>query len=402
MKEYIKIYLRQDYRLFQKIVFFLGIMGLIGHLLFYYVLKEVFGMWESFPLRAVTALLYFSFVTLPRKGTFNKYQIIYIELVLALTLPLMFNLYAFQNNFNTYWSTGIVWAAFVYGILANPSRSIILYPLSYAASVFIVEFVMHHEVLREEYIKSLQLNFQAYFIMFLVSVFQSIINHAYTIIDSERQRSDGLLENILPAPIISRLKDDKTVIADYFPNSSIVFIDIQNFTSYSSTVGPDKVVWMLNDIFSRLDGVLKKHGLEKIKTIGDCYMAASGLPEPSSNHASKAALFAQEAMRALKNYTTDDGVKISFRCGIDCGPVVAGVIGEHKFIYDVWGDAVNTASRMEHHSESDRIHVTQCFRDAVGREQSAASFSTDAYDFTMRGQIDVKGKGVIVTHYLEF
>jgi len=404
LKKRLQTYFKEDYTLFQKISFFLGIIGFVGHLLFFFVLKEVFGMWESFPVRGITALLYLSFLLLPRTGPMKRWQIIYVEFVVMLTLPLMFNAYAFMNDFNTYWSTGIVFSAFIYGIFSNPAKSIILYPVGFICSVLVVEHVMGREVLQEELVKSLQLNFQAYFIMFLISVFQSIINNAYSIIEMERQRSDSLLENILPAPIVKRLKGQKTVIADYFPNASIVFIDIQNFTSYSATVGPEKVVWMLNDIFSRLDGVLKKHGLEKVKTIGDCYMAASGLPEADADHAKNAGRFAKEAMQALKDYTTDDGTKISFRCGIDCGPVVAGVIGEFKFIYDVWGDAVNTAARMEHHCETNRIHVTDRFMsELTGNNRSMPSPSgNQEFIFQDRGLIEVKGKGSIRTYFLEY
>ncbi len=395
-KSRIKTYFKEDYTLFQNIAFFLGIIGFIGHLLFYFVLKDVFGMWESFPVRFITALLYLSFVLLPRTGPYRRWQIIYIELVVALTLPLMFNAFAFMNDFNTYWSTGIVFSAFLYGIFSNPSRSIILYPVAWFCSTLVVQHVAGREVVHEEVVKSLQLNFQAYFIMFLISVFQSIINNAYSIIETERHRSDSLLENILPLPIVKRLKGERAVIADQFSNSSIVFIDIQNFTSYSATVGPEKVVWMLNDIFSRLDGVLKKHGLEKIKTIGDCYMAASGLPETDADHARKAARFSKEAMQVLSDYRTGDGTQMHFRCGIDCGPVVAGVIGEFKFIYDVWGDAVNTAARMEHHCETDRIHVTDRFMAEVTRHDARSEFH-----FVERGIIEVKGKGSIRTYFLE-
>lgn len=402
LKRRLKIYFKEDYRLFQQISFFLGIIGFIGHLLFFFVLQEAFGMWESFPVRLITAILFLSFLLLPRSGALKRWQIVYVELVLVLTFPLMFNAYAFMNDFSTYWSTGIVFSAFVYGILSNPSRSIILYPLGFLGSILIVDHVIGREITEGEILKSLQLNFQAYFIMFLISVFQSIINNAYSIIETERHRSDSLLENILPAPIVTRLKSKETVIADYFPNASIVFLDIQNFTSYSSTVGPERVVWMLNDIFSRLDGVLKKHGLEKIKTIGDCYMAASGLPEPDNDHARKAAMFAKDAMLALRDYSTEDGTKIHFRCGVDCGPVVAGVIGEFKFIYDVWGDAVNTAARMEHHCETDKIQVTERFMQEVTNASLPTPQVRDNFNFQERGVIEVKGKGSIRTYFLEF
>jgi len=394
-------YFKEDYSLFQQVVYFLGVMGFIGHLLFYFVLQEVFGMWEWFPARAMAALLYLSLLLLPRTGQLQRWQVLYVEGMLALTLPLLFNVYAFQNEFSTYWSTGILWAAILYGLLANPARSMLLYPICVVGAVLVVKYIVGRTVLPEELSKYMQLNFMSYFLMFLISVFQSIINNAYHIIEAERHRSDNLLENILPKPIVSRLKADKAVIADHFPSASIIFIDIQNFTSYSSTVGAEKEVWMLNDVFSRLDAVLMKHGLEKIKTIGDCYMAAAGLPEPNADHALNAASFAKEAMQALRNYRTADGEPMHFRCGIDCGPVVAGVIGEFKFIYDVWGDAVNTAARMESHGTTDRIQVTDRFRSEVLARMAANDQRRNMdLKFEERGEIHVKGKGTVMTYFL--
>ncbi|MBM2813593.1 MAG: adenylate/guanylate cyclase [Ignavibacteria bacterium] len=142
---------------------------------------------------------------------------------------------------------------------------------------------------------------------------------------------------------------------------SIIFIDLAGFTSYSNNKSASEVLQTLNGFFLIIDNMVKKYGLEKIKTIGDGYMVASGLPEPQKDHAFTALMFASEAMEMLKDYNTVDGTILQFRCGIDCGPVVAGVIGEHKFIYDVWGDTVNTAARMEEYGEPGRIQVTERF-----------------------------------------
>ena len=160
----------------------------------------------------------------------------------------------------------------------------------------------------------------------------------------ERGKSEKLLLNILPKKIAKRLKKKEKYIADKFSEASVVFIDQVDFTQFSRGADPERIVEVLNKIYTIFDKIAAKHGLEKIKTIGDCYMAASGIPETRADRAEAALNFSIEAMKALKDYDTGDGTLLNFRCGLDCGPVVAGVIGEKKFIYDLWGDTVNTAS----------------------------------------------------------
>ena len=187
---------------------------------------------------------------------------------------------------------------------------------------------------------------------------------AFTIF-RERKKSEDLLLNILPAKIAHRLKKKEHPIADHFDEASIVFIDMVDFTRKSADASAKRVVEVLNILYSKLDFLSKKHGLEKIKTIGDCYMAAAGIPETDPDNVIKAAKFSIEAMQLLKNYNTGDGTLLNFRCGMDCGPVVAGVIGDHKFIYDIWGDTVNSASRMEDSGEPGRIQVTERFKEKL-------------------------------------
>jgi class 3 adenylate cyclase len=215
----------------------------------------------------------------------------------------------------------------------------------------------------------------------------------------ERNRSEKLLLNILPKSIATRLKKKEHPIADHFDEASVVFIDIEKFTEKSANTEPKRIVEILNILYSKLDFLSKKHGLEKIKTIGDCYMAASGIPISDPENVIKAAKFSLEAMNILKDYVIGDGTILSFRCGVDCGPVVAGVIGDHKFIYDLWGDTVNTASRMESNGNAGKIHVTERFKSLVISRQSLDEVNSQ-FKFIERGEIEIKGKGMMRTYFL--
>ena len=199
-----------------------------------------------------------------------------------------------------------------------------------------------------------------------------------------------LLLNILPAPIADRLLAGERVIADSFDEVTLLFADIVDFTVLSSRFSAREVVDLLNEVFNATDRLVDQFGLEKIKTIGDAYMVVGGLPEPADDHAEKVADMALALSDVLTRIKTGSGEALSCRMGIHLGPAVAGVIGSKKFIYDVWGDTVNTASRMESHGIPDRIQVTEpVFRKLNGR-----------FRFEPRGVIDVKGKGPMETWFL--
>lgn len=214
------------------------------------------------------------------------------------------------------------------------------------------------------------------------------------IIAEEQRKSEVLLRNILPPPIAERLKAGTYPIADYHENASVVFIDIAEFTKMSSGMHPERIVGYLNDIFTKFDELCDKHGLEKIKTIGDCYLAASGIPYPNKKHAVAAAELALDAIDFTHEYKTKDGISITFRIGIDCGPIVAGVIGKNKFIYDLWGDTVNTASRMEDYGIIGEIQVSERFKNEI---ESSEGDISEKYRFEERGDIEMKGKGKMRT-----
>ncbi len=199
---------------------------------------------------------------------------------------------------------------------------------------------------------------------------------------------EALLLNILPKRIIDRLEGGEQTIADRFPELTVLFSDIVGFTETSSAMPPDQLVSELNGLFSGFDELCERTGVEKIKTIGDAYMAVAGLPDTRSDHVAAIADLAL-GMRdqTLGRVTTDAW---SIRIGIHTGPAVAGVIGKRKFVYDVWGDTVNVASRLETSAEPGRIHISEPVADAL-----RGSFDTEP-----RGTVELKGKGSISTHYL--
>lgn len=209
-------------------------------------------------------------------------------------------------------------------------------------------------------------------------------------VEQYRRRADDLLLNILPAPIAARLKLKAETIADGYDDVTVLFADIVEFTPLSATADPVAVVQKLNEIFSDFDDLAAKYGLEKIKTIGDAYMVAGGLPQPQAGHCQAVAAFAVELVAVMARHRAWNGEPLSIRVGINCGPVVAGVIGRQKFIYDLWGDAVNVASRMESYGLSNQIQVTEAVKDRLeGR-----------YSFEARGPIDIKGKGPMPVYLL--
>jgi adenylate cyclase len=224
----------------------------------------------------------------------------------------------------------------------------------------------------------------------LLASFAHERNVALTALRTEQERSEALLLNVLPRPIADRLKADET-IADQFSAASILFADIVDFTPLAHRLPPAEMVGILNEIFSRFDELVERHGLEKIKTIGDCYMAAAGVPNPDPDHARKAALLALDMRDLLATSALASQPAPELRIGINSGPVVAGVIGTKRFLYDLWGDAVNTASRMESHGTPGAIQITQTTYELVKNEFVCAR----------RGTIDVKGKGPMETWYLE-
>jgi class 3 adenylate cyclase len=213
-------------------------------------------------------------------------------------------------------------------------------------------------------------------------------------IQDEQEKSERLLLNVLPKPIADRLKQGQHTIADNFSEVTVLFADIVSFTQLSVSLPPASLVELLNQIFSTFDQLVEQHGLEKIKTIGDAYLAVGGLPMPRPNHVEAVAELALAMQAAIAQFTVpspDGGTKtLMMRIGIHTGAVGAGVIGTTKFAYDLWGDTVNTASRMESQGVPGRIQVTETTYQLLQQQ----------YDFEERGLVDIKGKGVMKTYFL--
>src|SRR5215211_4033914 len=224
----------------------------------------------------------------------------------------------------------------------------------------------------------------------LLAVFARERRDALAALRQEQAKAENLLLNILPRSIADKLKAQTQPIADHFQSASILFADVADFTPWSERLPPAEVVGYLDHLFSHFDELAERYGLEKIKTIGDCYMVAAGVPTPRPDHARALALMALDMLDAMRSNDEVAHLGLELRVGINSGPVVAGVIGRKRFLYDLWGDAVNTASRMESHGTPGRIQITRATYELLA----------DEFECEPRGSIAVKGKGEIEAWYL--
>jgi adenylate cyclase len=224
----------------------------------------------------------------------------------------------------------------------------------------------------------------------LLALFAAQRQNALAALRVEQAKAESLLLNILPRSIADRLKAEPQRIADQFSSASILFADVVDFTPLSERLPPDEVVGVLDHLFSHFDALAERYELEKIKTIGDCYMVAAGVPSPRPDHARALALMALDMQAAMRSVDEVGHLGLGLRIGINSGPVVAGVIGRKRFLYDLWGDAVNTASRMESHGTSGRIQITSATKELLD----------DEFVCEPRGTISVKGKGEMEVWYL--
>jgi len=208
--------------------------------------------------------------------------------------------------------------------------------------------------------------------------------------DAAERRSERLLLNVLPEPIAARLKRGEEPIADHHDDITVLFADLAGFTVRSAHETPAQTIAVLNEVFSVFDGLVSRYGLEKIRTIGDSYMVAAGVPVARPDHAHAICAMALDLRREVARLNSEHNWDLSFRIGINCGPAVAGIVGREKFHYDLWGDTVNVASRMESHGLPDRIQVTEAVYERL----------RDDFVFERRGLVEVKGKGSTLTYFL--
>jgi adenylate cyclase len=213
-----------------------------------------------------------------------------------------------------------------------------------------------------------------------------VIREQSQALEREKEKSDRLLLNILPASIFARLRDGEERIADEYPSVSVLFSDLVGFTPLAARLEAAEVIELLSGLFARFDDLVAERGLEKIKTIGDCYMAAGGLPEPLTDHAVRVVDLGLAMLRSTADVKVD-GVGLALRVGVHSGPAVGGVIGHRKFAFDVWGDTVNVASRLEAHGIPNRVHVSEATWRLVG----------DRFECESRGTVDLRGHGPMQT-----
>jgi adenylate cyclase len=325
-----------------------------------------------------------------------------------LVVPLAFISFSFAFIFWVTWIVGTGGGAYLYyltaaalgALLSGTERPLIAGGLTAVAAALIV---VAHAVIphstgfltdRQLFYTNFIANAVAAASIVFAVVFYAVraMARAEAAAEREHQRSELLLANILPPRVAARLKDRAGAdIADAFAEASILFADMAGFTARASDTAPAELVRFLNGVFTRLDALVETHGLEKIKTTGDAYMVVSGVPEPRADHAEALATLALEMRDALAGLVDPKGRPVPVRIGIASGPVVAGVVGTRKFFYDVWGDAVNIAARMEQTGEAGKIQVAP----------ETWQRLKDRFTLEERGTIDVRGKGPMRTWFLK-
>lgn len=257
-----------------------------------------------------------------------------------------------------------------------------------------VVFTRTPGVIRDTWVESVLFFFSAVGVGAFGSLFawyyRSLVDRAEAALSAANERSERLLLNILPATVADRLKADESPIADRVDDVTVLFADLVGSTPLAERLEADALVALLDRIFSEFDDLADRHGLEKITSIGDGYMAVAGLPEPRADHIEAAARMSLDMRETLRACKGPGGVTLEMRLGLASGSVVAGVIGKRKFRYDVWGDTVNIASRMESHSLPGMIHVTADIQRSL----------SERYQFLPRGMVSIKGKGSMETYFL--
>jgi guanylate cyclase len=339
-------------------------------------------------------VFYFFLVNFARTGNISRFKLVVFLIYLTVPTSSMWFLGGFYpSSFMMIWSFIAAIMALITSTLTSAFRWFFAYLLLLVASGFIQPFLPNDTLLSDGLITTfivLNLGVISIIIFMVLRYFIDQKNKAYALLAVEQEKSDNLLLNVLPKEIADILKSKDQTIADHFKEASILFADLVGFTQLTQSLTPEEMIGLLNEIYSNFDSLVDKYGLEKIRTIGDNYMVASGVPTPRADHAQALAKMALDMLKYTESLPVQNGTLINFRIGIDSGPLVAGVIGKKNFHYDVWGDTVNTASRMESHGLPGKIQVTK----------DTYRILKDEYIFELRGKLDVKGKGKMETWFL--
>lgn len=370
-------------------VMFIG-AGLLWGLL-YFALGETAAGWIPFTYGLFSLL---SLITFAVTGRYHSFRFSQLLLILLLPFLLMAGLGGFVNG-----SVVILWAiiAPLGALIFDEPRRAPGWFLGYAGLVILSGFLQPYvrpanQLSAQQGLLFFVLNIAAVssIVFILLFTFVRQRNALLGLLRVEQAKSENLLLNILPPEIAAILKNEQRTIADHFPGASILFADMVGFTPMTAAMAPAEMLDLLNEVFTRFDALVDKYGLEKIRTIGDSYMAASGVPRPRPDHAQALARMALEMRSYILTNPACVDRRLNFRIGLNSGPVVAGVIGRKKFIYDLWGDAMNTASRMESHGTPGCIQITRETYELI----------KDEFVCEPRGTIQVKGKGEMETWYL--
>ena len=375
-----------------------AIAGLLwGAIYYYYGAKTASTIPASYGVTSFVSLLIYRW-----HKNFQIFRAIQLALILLLPSLLHLALGDFVSS-----SAVIIWATFCpLGALAFQNTRAAGYWLLLFIFCVVSVFFLQEKLFREktdlpEELMSLffVLNISAvtvlmfYLLRYFVNQNDQVkeqLKREQALLEIEQEKSEKLLLNILPVTIAERLKSGEKVIADEHDKAVILFADIVEFTNVSQHITPKTLVENLNKIFTHFDGLVDKYGMEKIKTIGDAYMVASGLNGINNDAVRNMADLALSMSADIQNYSLDGHTKCSLRIGIHIGSVTAGVIGSKKFSYDVWGDAVNTASRMESFSEAGKIQVSEEFYNYI----------KDDFECLHRGKVEIKGKGLMDLYFL--
>jgi adenylate cyclase len=350
------------------------------------------GLWKVASINAVTALLLAAVPLLHRFGPLAA-PLVFITIVYVATFVVC-SLFGTGTGMQSYYFVGAALVVLYFGteriVLASAFVAVA------AALIIALEFLVPNDTgLQSEaalfgsFIATAVATCGILFMIIFYALREAA--RAEALAQREHERSESLLVNMLPTSIAERLKVNPGSIADSFSEATILFVDIVGFTKLSETMPPEALVDLLNNVFSEIDDLTEKYDLEKIKTIGDAYMVVAGAPERRPDHAEAVVAMSLEIKDSFAKLSAAGEHSLDFRIGIHSGPVVAGVIGKKKFSYDMWGDTVNTAARMESHGIPGEIQVSVQVRDLL----------KDKFLFVERGLVDIKGKGELPTYLLK-